>query len=165
VVDEAPKPTPEPRERGDAKARLSRDDELGMDAVIVGRFFRPYGKQARWIDPRPLGDVRDAAADSTAESDDAWADAVRAAVGHPRVCVFDPDAADACHGRDGGVLRLSHAYADGAGAARVYVRWTPARDQGGDLPALGGPVFEMVFRMERTSAGGWHIASQHALGS
>jgi hypothetical protein len=79
------------------------------------------------------------------------------------VCVFDPDAAGACRGRHGGVLRLSAPYRAGDDEARVYVRWTPARDQGGPLPALGHPVFEMAFTMTRVGRGGWRIASQRGV--
>src|SRR3954471_13014788 len=61
--------------RGDVAARraLGADAEQAIQAVIVQRFFRPSRGQARWIDPRPLGDARDARADSLAEPDDAWA--------------------------------------------------------------------------------------------
>jgi hypothetical protein len=163
VVGDAPEQR-DPPARGDAAARaaLTRDDAMAMYAVIVTRFFRPSGGQARWIDPRPLGDVR-GPADSSAAPDDAWADAVRDATGHARVCVFDPDAAESCRGRHGGVLRLSAPYADGDDAARVFVRWTAARSQGGELPVLGHPTFEMVFTMERVGRGGWRIVRQRAI--
>lgn len=163
IVGEAPAVRDVPT-RGDAAARaaLTRDDELAIGSVIVTRFFRPSGGQARWLDPRPLGDVRDPTADAAAEPDDAWADALREATGHARVCVFDADVADACRGRDGGVLRFSHPYAEGADGARVFVRWTPARSEGAPLPALGQPSFEMVFAMERVGRG-WRIATQRAI--
>ncbi|WP_025409826.1 hypothetical protein [Gemmatirosa kalamazoonensis] len=165
IVEDAP-PERDAPARGDAAARaaLTRDDELAIDAVIVTRFFRPSGGQARWIDPRPLGDVRDSVADARIDPDDAWADALRAATGHPRVCVYDADADEACAGREGGVLRFSHPYAAGDGA-RTFVRWWPARRAGaeGPLPARGQPTFEMVFTMARAGGGGWRIVSQRAI--
>jgi len=165
VTDSAPSPSHDSPARGTAAARaaLGRDDEMAIDAVIVTRFFRPFGKAARWIDPRPLGDVRDSTADARAEPDDAWADAIRAAADHPRVCVYDPDVADACRGREGGVLRFSHPYASGADAARVFVRWAPAHPAGGDaLPALGQPRFEMLFTMAREGRG-WRITEHRTV--
>jgi hypothetical protein len=167
-VAEAPAPAArdEPaRGAGATRVAPGSDDAMAMYAVIVTRFFRPVGGQARWIDPRPLGDVR-GAADSSAAPDDAWADAVRDATGHARVCVFDADAADACRGRDGGVLRLSAPYAVGDAEARVFVRWTRAAqagNDGGPLPALGHPAFEMLFTMARVGRGGWRIVSQRVV--
>jgi hypothetical protein len=45
----------------------------------------------------------------------------------------------------------------------VFVRWTAARSQGGELPVLGHPTFEMVFTMERVGRGGWRIVRQRAI--
>jgi len=153
----------DPPARGNAAARqaMSRDDEMAIDAVILTRFFRPWGGQARWIDPRPLGDVRDPT-DTTADADDAWADAIRAAAGVTRICVLDPDVADACRGREGGVVRFSHVYAAGPDTARVFVHWAPAVDERGPLPVQGQPTFEMVFTMARVERG-WRIAAQRAI--
>jgi len=165
IVEDAP-PERDTPQRGTAAARaaLTRDDELSIDAVLLTRFFRPWGPQARWVDPRPLGDVRDSTADATAEPDETWADAIRESTGLARVCVFDAELAEACRGRDGGLLRFSHPYAEGADGARVYVYWAPARVAGGtrELPALGQPTFEMVFTMARVGRG-WHIASQRGV--
>jgi hypothetical protein len=155
---------PESPVRGDAVARaaLSRDDELSIDAVILRRFFRPSGGQARWIDPRPLADTRGAAADSAVDADDAWADAVRDAAGLARVCVADPDAEQgACRGRRGGVLRFSRAYRDADYGARVFVRYTPAADEGAG-PVPNGAVFELAFAMARDGRA-WRIVEQHAV--
>lgn len=162
-----PAPAPEPAaydapQRGtpEARARLGRDDEVAILAALVRDFFRPSGGQARWIDPRPLGDVRDARADSLAEPDEAWAEAVRATASRGRVCVVGADES-ACRGREGGVLRFSRAYADGDARARVFARYLPARDEG-DGPEAVRAGFEMVLTMVRRGEG-WRIASERVV--
>lgn len=151
-----------PPERGTAAAAraLAPDDRLAIYTVIVRDFFRPSGGQARWIDPRPLGDLRDARADSLAAPDDAWADALRDAIGLERVCVLDPDLGDdACRGRRGSLLRFSLPYAIDDATARVYVAIAPVF-----TPADGPDAtrFEMAFTMERRGRA-WHIADKRSL--
>jgi hypothetical protein len=155
--------------RGDSAHRtLGSDDELAIDAVILTRFFHPWHGQARWIDPRPLADVRDVRADSTADADVTWAEAIRDAAGIARVCVLDPDAdaddpdAAACRGRDGGVLRFSRPYATSPDAARVFVRYDPARDAGTGPVHTGTPAAELRFEMARDGRA-WRIASHHTV--
>lgn len=166
IVDEPGQDTRDAPERGTpvARAALSRDDQLAIATVIVTRFFRPTRGEARWLDPRPLGDVR-SPADSAAIPDELWAIALRTSIGHPRVCLLPDDPADSedgCRGRTGGVLRFSHAYATTSNDAVIYARWTPAHDEG-DVPVLGQPSFEMRFTMERVGGGGWRIVRQRAV--
>src|SRR6187431_73987 len=76
----APLPEPaDPPVRGDdaAAAAIAPEDRDAIYAVLLGRFFRPSGGQARWVDPRPLAPVRGAATDSAAGIDAEWALAVR----------------------------------------------------------------------------------------
>ena len=150
----------DPPTRGDevAARAVSPDDRAAIHALLVGRFFRPYGGQARWIDPRPLAPVRGAEADSLAEPDPVWAEEVREGAGTARVCVLDAED-DACRGRQGGVLRLSRVYASGDGEARVFVRYAPARHRNDAVERAPGPVIESVFFLVR-DGGRWRIVLQ-----
>lgn len=157
----APAPTPVPEApdaplRGDpaAAAALPPADRDAIHAAVL-RFFRPTGRQARWIDPRPLAPVRGAETDSAAAPDAAWALAVRESAGSARVCVLDDEGAP-CRGRSGGVLRLSRAYAAGDGEARVFVRYAPARESDGEVVRAPGPAIESLFTLAR-DGGRWRI--------
>jgi hypothetical protein len=150
---------PETRPAPAATASPVRGTEEAADSVpeqartevyrtLLRDFFRPTSGQARWIDPRPLGEKR-GATDSTihAVSDDemppdaGWAAGVAEASGLERVCVLG-GAEDSCRGRKGGVLRLSPVYAAGPGRVHVYARYTP---YGGAV----GPVTEQRFTLSR----------------
>jgi len=136
--------------RGTEEAADSVPEQTRSDVYreLLRDFFRPVSGQARWIDPRPLGEKR-GTSDSTihAVSDDemppdgGWAEMVAEAAGMERVCVLG-GAEDSCAGRKGGVLRLSPVYAAGPGRVYVYVRYTP---HGGAV----GPVTEQRFTLTR----------------
>jgi hypothetical protein len=149
----------DPPQRGDAAAAraVAPADRLTIYSSIVRGFFRPFGGQARWIDPRPLGDVRDARADSTAAPDVDWADTIREAIGHDRVCVLGLDE-DGCAGRRGSLLRFSLPYAEDAERAHVFVRVIPVFEDKPDAKLDAG-TFEMEFAMERRGQA-WRIAGK-----
>lgn len=158
----APDATPiDPPQRGtvDAARAVPADDRLAIYTVIVRTFFRPSGGQARWVDPRPLGDVRDARADSLAAANVQWAHALREAIGHDRVCVLDEDAGDdGCKGRRGSLLRFSAPYAEADGTVRVFTAVVPVFTPGDPIDT----PFEMAFTMERRGRG-WHIAESRTV--
>ena len=86
----------------------------------------------RGASPPPAPAPVPAAPDPPLRGDDEWALAVReSADPSARVCVVEADE-EPCRGRTGGILRLSRAYADrGGSAARVFVVYTPMRDESG----------------------------------
>lgn len=160
----APNETPaperaEPPQRGDAASAraVDRDDQLSIYSVLLRRFFRPSGGQARWIDPRPLTDVRDAHADSVATAEVEWADAIRELTGLAHVCVLGVDEDD-CHGRRGTLLRFSPAYATAPTEARVFVRIVANYDDRGPL-LVDMDRWEMAFTMARDGRA-WRIAEK-----
>jgi hypothetical protein len=111
--------------------------------------------QARWIDPRPLAHERTILADSGVAPDHDRAIAIVEATGLRRVCPLT-EANAQCQGRDGGILRVSPAYAVGAhgtDSALVYVRYTPRSY---------GAASEMEFFMTRQDSV-WEITSRRAL--
>jgi hypothetical protein len=158
----APAESFDPPQRGDAAAAraVAPDDRLNIYAAIVRDFFRPFGGQARWIDPRPLGDVRDARADRVAAPDIEWAESLREAIAHDRVCVLGLDE-DGCRGRRGSLLRFSPPYAEDAERAHVFARVIPGFE---DTPAAkpDAGTFEMEFTMERRGQG-WRIAGKRTV--
>jgi hypothetical protein len=157
-----PVPEIEPVERGTAAAAaaVSPEDRLSIYTVIARNFFRPSGGQARWIDPRPLGHVRDPRADSLVASDIEWADGVREAIGHERICVLGMED-DGCRGRRGSLLRFSPVYADGDESARVFVRLIPVFEETPDAKP-DATRFEIVFTMAR-SGRAWRIARERTV--
>ena len=144
--------------RGTEEAADSVPEQVRHDVyrTLFRTFFRPTSGQARWIDPKPLGEKRGSAdpaihavSDDELPPDAGWAAAIAEAAGMERVCVLG-GAEDPCRGRKGGVLRLSPVYAAGPGRVNVYVRYTP---HGG----AEGPVTEQRFTLtQRTDY--WRIA-------
>ena len=145
----------------EAADSVSDADQTLVYRVLLRRFYRPTDRQARWIDPQPLGEKR-GAPDTTirAMSDDemppdaTWAESVVQAGGMQRVCVLG-GAEDACGGRQGGILRFSPPYSAGPGRVHVFARYTP---HGGAV----GPVSEMRFTLERRNEE-WRIVAQSAV--
>ena len=136
--------------RGTEDAADSVPDQTRRDVYrsLLRDFYRPTAGQARWIDPRPLGEKRGvsdsairAMSDDEMPPDAGWAALVVEASGMERVCVLG-GAEDSCAGRKGGVLRLSPVYAAGPEQVHVYVRYTP---HGG----AAGPVTEQRFTLVR----------------
>jgi hypothetical protein len=136
-----------------AQGEVRSSDNVVIAATIVRDFFRPFGGQARWIDPRPLSHVRSDSADVAEDEDPDWSEAVVAAAGLERVCIAERTN-DRCASRPGGVIRFSNAFAAGRDSARIFARYTTR----GDLTAGA----EMGFLVARRD-GRWTIASKSTL--
>jgi hypothetical protein len=129
---------------------VSSADNVAIAAAVIRDFFRPFGSQARWVDPRPLSRVRSDSADAAEQEDLDWSEAVVGAVGLDRVCLAGRSP-DRCAGRAGGVIRLSSAFAVGRDSARIFARYTGV----GDMT----PGTEIGFLLQRRD-GRWQIVSK-----
>jgi hypothetical protein len=156
----APAPAPDSPTRGseETAAAVEAADQVAIYHVLLTRFYRPAGGQARWIDPHPLAETRDPAADSVVATDPDWADQIRESTSGLRLCILALEE-DECRNRPGGILRFSHVYANGPDSATVFARYTPARDTGTGVERAPGVVMELVFAMRRRGDS-WHIAHQ-----
>lgn len=161
AVELAPAPSPI-RGTEEAADSVAERDRLAVYRELLRDFYRPASGQARWVDPRPLGERRGAAASDTsrAMSDDemppdaTWAEGIVQTSGLRRVCVLG-GAEDDCRGRAGGVLRFSSVYAAGPGRVRVFARYTP---HGGQT----GPSSEMRFTLDGRD-GEWRITGKTSI--
>lgn len=157
IPEHAPRADKPPHLRGTAQAAslLTENDHVAIASEIIRVFYRPMMTQARWIDPRPLAHERTILADSGAAPNQDRAIAIVEATGLRRVCPLT-EANVQCQGRDGGILRVSPAYAVGAqgtDSALVYVRYTPR--------SYGAPS-EIEFFMTRQDSV-WEITSRRSL--
>lgn len=138
-----------------ASSTFSVGDEVAIYKALVHGFYRPTGGQVRWIDPQRLSHRRMPAADSAEVAEPELAATIVGAVGLLRVCRRG-DAATACAGRDGGVLRFSAPYATGQDSAAVFVRYAPTRGTG---PELAGLAWEIEFHLARDDRG-WRVVNR-----
>jgi hypothetical protein len=157
IPEHAPRADKPAHVRGTAQAAslLSDEDQIAIAGEVIRVFYRPMMTQARWIDPRPLANERTLLADSAATPEYDRAIAIVEASGLRRVCPLT-EANVECRGRDGGVLRVSPAYAVGArggDSALVYVRYTPRSY---------GTASEIEFFMTRADSI-WKITSRRSL--
>jgi len=148
----SPAPEPKPVASQIRGTEEAADSVAERDRSLVYRellqFYFPGGKQARWIDPRPLGEKRGAPdtasgsmSDDEAPPDATWAESIVEASDIGRVCVLGGDEEN-CRGRPGGVLRFSPVYAAGKDRVHVFASYTPHGD-------AVGPKSEMRFTLER----------------
>jgi hypothetical protein len=157
IPEHPPRPDKPANLRGTAQAAslLSHADQAAIASEVIRVFYRPMMAQARWIDPRPLADQRTLHADSGMAPDHDRAIAIVEGTGLRRVCPLT-EANVQCQGRDGGILRVSPAYAvgaSGADSALVYVRYTPRNY---------GTASEIEFFLARRDSV-WRIISRRSL--
>jgi imidazolonepropionase-like amidohydrolase len=136
----------------DAAGAMTNGEQIEIVSRLLRSSYYPPDRQARWLDPRPLSNVRVGTADDTVGTDSDYADDVITATRISRVCVLG-GRDFACRGKAGGVVRLSWPYRIAKDTAVIFAVFTP-RDS---LGKLGIPRPEMRFTIVHRGSEGWDL--------